>query len=366
MVDVIIPVYRPDETLRLLLQKLQEQTFAIHKVIIANTEQQLWENYVKQQEMAGFLASLSMELEVFHVSKKDFDHGGTRRLAVARSGAPYFICMTQDAVPVDQSLVERLLEPLLAEAAASTQGQLPVEDRQAEPLLTKAKESAQERTAEDGREQNPVAAVCARQAARPDCSVLEAYTRSFNYPKEDCVKSGEDLKRLGIKTFFCSNVCAAYRRDIYEELGGFEEHTIFNEDMIYAGHAVMAGYSIAYAAGAVVQHSHNYTGKQQYRRNFDLAVSQKQHPEVFAGVRSESEGIRMVKKTARYLLTIKKPWLIFHLLWQSGWKYLGYRAGKRYESMGKSQILKRTMNPGYWQALWEREAAEPRCGSDKK
>ena len=318
MVDVIIPVYRPDETLGLLLQRLQEQTFVVHKVILANTERRLWEEYLERSDMTEFLAGLSYELEVFHVSKKDFDHGGTRRLAVARSQTPYFICMTQDALPADAYLVERLMEPLVGGTAA----------------------------------------VYGRQAARPDCSVLEAYTRSFNYPKEDCVKSKEDLERLGIKTFFCSNVCAAYRRDVYQELGGFEEHTIFNEDMIYAGHAVMAGYSIAYAARAVVQHSHNYTGRQQYRRNFDLAVAQKQHPEVFAGVRSESEGIRMVKKTARYLLTIKKPWLIVNLLWQSAWKYLGYRSGKRYESMKKAQILRRTMNPGYWHGLWEREAAE--------
>lgn len=319
MVDLIIPVYRPDETFRLLLQKLQEQTFVVHKVIIANTEQQLWEEYIKQQDMTDFLEHLSFELEIFHVSKKDFDHGGTRRLAVARSRTPYFICMTQDALPMDQNLVERLIEPFSGDAKGT------------------------------------VAAVYGRQAARPDCSVLEAYTRSFNYPSKDCVKSEKDLERLGIKTFFCSNVCAAYRRDIYDKLGGFEEHTIFNEDMIYAGHAVMAGYAVAYAAGAVVQHSHNYTGRQQYRRNFDLAVSQKQHPEVFAGVRSESEGIRMVKKTARYLLTIKRPWLIVNLLWQSAWKYMGYRAGKRYESMEKKQILKRTMNPAYWHALWERE-----------
>lgn len=316
MADVIIPVYRPDETLRLLLQRLQEQTFVVHKVIIANTEQKLWEEYIERQDMADFLEHLSFELEIFHVSKKDFDHGGTRRLAVARSQAPYFICMTQDAMPVDQNLVERLLEPFAGDA---------------------------------------VAAVYGRQAGRPDCGVLEAYTRSFNYPGKDCVKSEKDLERLGIKTFFCSNVCAAYRRDIYDKLGGFEEHTIFNEDMIYAGHAVMAGYAIAYAAGAIVQHSHNYTGKQQYRRNFDLAVSQKQHPEVFARVRSESEGIRMVKKTARYLLTIKRPWLIVNLLWQSAWKYMGYRAGMHYESMGKKQILKRTMSPAYWHALWERE-----------
>ena len=138
-------------------------------------------------------------------------------------------------------------------------------------------------------------------------------------------------------------------------MGGFETHTIFNEDMIYAGHAVLAGYTVAYAAGAKILHSHNYTGRQQYRRNFDLAVSQVQHPEVFSGVRSESEGMRMVKDTARHLIKIRKPWLIFSLIWQSGWKYLGYRAGKNYKDMKRKTILKHTMSPNYWKTLWEHE-----------
>ena len=63
----------------------------------------------------------------------------------------------------------------------------------------------------------------------------------------------------------------------------------------------------------------------------------------------------MVKDTARYLVKTGKPWLLWHLVWQSGWKYLGYRAGKRYRSMKKEAILKRTMSPDYWRALWERE-----------
>ena len=37
------------------------------------------------------------------------------------------------------------------------------------------------------------------------------------------------------KTYFCSNVCAAYKKSIYEEIGGFVKKAIFNEDMIYAG-----------------------------------------------------------------------------------------------------------------------------------
>ena len=55
------------------------------------------------------------------------------------------------------------------------------------------------------------------------------------------VKTKEDLDRLGIKTFFCSNVCAAWRREKYLELGGFVKHTIFNEDMILAGTMIKQG-----------------------------------------------------------------------------------------------------------------------------
>ncbi len=65
----------------------------------------------------------------------------------------------------------------------------------------------------------------------------------------------------------------------------------------------------------------------------------------------------MVKNTARHLVKIKRPWLLVPLIWQSGWKYLGYRAGRKYQSMSRKAILKRTMNPAYWRGLWEREAS---------
>lgn len=149
--------------------------------------------------------------------------------------------MTQDAVPADVYLVEKLVSAF---------------------------------------EKEKVAAAYARQLPDKDCDIIERYTRSFNYPKESSVKTKADLDRLGIKTFFCSNVCAMYRRSIYEKLGGFVKHTIFNEDMIFAGKLIQEGYAIAYVAEARVVHSHNYTNCQQLHRNFDLAVSQADHPEI--------------------------------------------------------------------------------------
>jgi rhamnosyltransferase len=143
-------------------------------------------------------------------------------------------------------------------------------------------------------------------------------------------------------------VCAAYNREIYEGLGGFVKKAIFNEDMIFAGQAVNAGYRIAYEAEARVYHSHNYTCMQQFRRNFDLGVSQIQHPEVFKAVSSENEGVKLIKKTAAYLSKIKKKRQIPYLIVSSGFKYMGYQLGKRYESLPESMILWCSSNKMYW------------------
>ena len=95
-------------------------------------------------------------------------------------------------------------------------------------------------------------------------------------------------------------------------------------------------------------HSHNYNCRQQFHRNFDLAVSQADHPEIFEGVPSEGEGIRLVKDTAKYLLKSGRPWLLVSLVCKSGWKYIGYKLGKNYKKLPRWLILKCTMNPRYW------------------
>jgi rhamnosyltransferase len=194
-----------------------------------------------------------------------------------------------------------------------------------------------------------VAVAYGRQLPKEDCREAEKFTRSFNYPDKSYLKSKKDTDTLGIKTYFCSNVCALYRRDIFDKLGGFTKRTIFNEDMIFAGGAVKEGYSIAYVAEAMVIHSHNYGNMEQFRRNFDLGVSQKEHPEIFEGIKSESEGIRLVKKTAAHLWKNKCKMQILPMIVQSGFKFLGYRFGKNYTKLSKGFVIKCSMNKSYWQ-----------------
>ena len=305
-VEVLIPVYKPGEELHQLLQKLRQQTYAPSRIRLLVTA-----------SAAGFLKVAAMygddeetiPVVYTHIELDQFDHGGTRHRGASLSEADILLFMTQDAVPENESLIENLVRAL---------------------------------------ENEQVAAAYARQLPAPDCHVLEQYTRQFNYPEESRIKTKEDLPVLGIKTYFCSNVCAAYRRDVYEKMGGFERRTIFNEDMIYAAGLIQAGYAVAYAADARVIHSHNYSGMQQLHRNFDLAVSQAEHPEIFEGVPSEGEGIRMVKSSAAWLCKTGRIYLIPKLVWQSGCKYLGYRLGKNYKKLPKPLVLWLTMNRRYW------------------
>lgn len=299
-VSVIIPVYKPDEKYVRLLKGLQKQTYPILEVIVINTERQYYheENYPVLEQM-----------RVFHISKDEFDHGRTRDEGAKKASGEILLFMTQDAVPADCHLIERLADAFSDET---------------------------------------VGAAYARQLPDKNCRLIERYTRAFNYPKESRVKTRADLGQLGIKTYFCSNVCAAYKKSVYEELGGFERRTIFNEDMIFAAGLIQKGYSLAYCADARVIHSHNYSGPEQLHRNFDLAVSQADHPEIFQNVPSEKEGMRLVIDTARYLMYKHKPLEIVRLVYISLCKYAGYFLGKRYRSLPGWAVRRLSMNKRYW------------------
>lgn len=309
-IDVIIPVHRPGRELPVLLDRLKRQTIPINRIILMNTE----EKYFEEASVQAY-----HNVEVHHLSREEFDHGGTRHRAVQYSEADIFVLMTQDAVPADRFLIEKLTVHLQKSHMSVT-----------------------------GEHQSRVAVAYGRQLPVPDSSEWERISRNFNYPGESRIKTAEDLPDLGIKTFFCSNVCAAYRRDLYEELGGFVRHTIFNEDMIYAAGAIRAGYGIAYEAEARVLHSHNYTNMQQLRRNFDLGVSQAEHPEVFEGVPSEAEGKKLVREVFRCLSREGRLYRFPGFCVQCGFKYMGYRLGKNYRRLPGKWITALTSNKEYW------------------
>ncbi|MDD3174727.1 MAG: glycosyltransferase [Herbinix sp.] len=301
-VDVIIPTYRSDEKLNKLLTMLYRQTVKPNRVIILHTEE-----FPGQEQPLPDISESN--ITVLPIDIKSFDHGGTRKYGASISDSDIIMFMTQDAVPADELLIEKLLEPY---------------------------------------EDPWVAASYARQMPEEKVDFIERYIRHFNYPNISSVKALEDIDKMGIKTFFCSDVCATYRNSIYKKLGGFVDKTIFNEDMIMAAGMIRADYRIAYAAEAKVIHSHNYSYIQQFTRNFDLGVSHNQYIEVFYGVKSESEGIKLVKSAIQYLIKKKKYHLIPDLIISSGFKFMGYQLGLRYDILPKDLVKRCSMNKTYW------------------
>ncbi len=315
--DVIIPVYKADKKLERLLAMLLQQTVRPAKIILMNTEAEghtvadLRERVEKVAAKNDNKVWAPVEIKIVRVEKKDFDHGGTRNLAVTKySDAKFFLCMTQDVVPADVFLLEKLMQCFREEE---------------------------------------VGAAYARQMAAENASFTERFLRLHNYPTESYKKTGADKERLGIKTYMISNACAMYRRSRYDELGGFVTDTIFNEDMIFGASLIEAGDAICYCSKARVYHTHNYGLKDQFKRSFDMAVSQKDYPEVFGQVSSEKEGIGYVKKATEYCVSQKRFGDLFLFLADATARYAGFFLGKHYKSLPEKAVLACTLQPAYWE-----------------
>lgn len=312
VIDVVIPAYHPDERLLRIVELLSRQTRPVRRIRVIDTGdvglRHLLE--ITGQNVETF-ATQYPALEITRIEPGTFDHGGTRNLGLERSkDSTFVVYMTQDALPAGENLIERLTDPLIADET--------------------------------------LAASYARQLAYPNATVEERCSREFNYPAQSRVKAESDFDSLGIKTYFCSNVCAAYRTQTLVGLGGFPGRAIFNEDMIYAGTALKAGYRIRYSAEAQVYHSHQYGASAQFHRNYDLGVSQAEHPEIFAAASSEGEGVTYVKAVMARMVQAGKWYQIPGFCWRCGWRLIGYRLGKGYERQPQWFRMRCASNKGYF------------------
>lgn len=302
MVDVVIPVYHPGQEFQKMIGRLMKQTVEISHVWLMQTVQNIGDPVIQTKDD---------RITVIPVLQSEFDHGGTRDLGARQSESDYILLMTQDAIPANVHVLEQLLQAM--------------EDPQ-------------------------TGIAYARQMARSSAGRIERMTRLHNYPKESVVKSAADIERLGIKTYFCSDVCALYRRSYYEELGGFVKPTIFNEDMIMAYRMIHAGYQVAYCAEAQVIHSHDYSCMQQFHRNFDLGVSQKQYEAIFSEISSEKEGAGFAKQVILQLFQQGHPILMVYFMLQCGFRLFGYKLGLHYTLLPKWLLMKCTGSKWYWKS----------------
>lgn len=299
--SVIIPTLNAERFIGALLERLLSQTVKFNEIVVIDSE-----STDKTVEIAKSFAGVT----VLNVERRNFNHGGTRDVAFQKTTGDIILCLTQDALPVDENYAANLIAPF----------------------------------ADDEK----IAMSSGRQIARDDAPVTEKLNREFNYPEHVFVRSKEDLPRLGVKTFFSSDCCSAYRRSTYNAIGGFDKDILVNEDMKIAAQFIFAGYKIAYVGTAGVYHSHNYSLKQQFTRNFDVAAFMKMNDDLFAGVSAASEGMKMVKWILWRLVKRGRFISACYYVLECATKLLANKLGARYKNLSKKNRIRFALNKNYW------------------
>jgi polysaccharide biosynthesis protein PslC len=255
--------------------------------------------------------ALAYGAQVHNIRASDFNHGATREWGRRLVKADYYLFMTQDALPAHPQLLENLLKPLI--------------------------------TRQD------IGLVYGRQLPHAAAHPLEVWNRRFNYPATSQLKGKADRVHLGLKTVFCSNVCAIYRSAALNAVGGFPP-VIICEDQYVAARMLEAGYSIYYAAEAPVFHSHNYSLMEEFRRYFDLGVFfGSQEPWIVDHFGTAgSEGFLLFQEGRRYLTRSGQPHLIPNLMLRLLIKGLGYQLGSRERFLSLSLKSRLSLHRNFW------------------
>lgn len=247
---------------------------------------------------------------VVSIKRSEFSHGGTRQaIADQFSNCEIVIYMTQDAILSDPKSIERLMNQF---------------------------------------EDEKVGAAYGRQLPRPEADPIEAHARLFNYPATSHVRGQSDIPRLGIKSSFISNSFAAWRKSALDQVGGFPDHTIQNEDAWVASRMIQAGWKVAYCAGATVFHSHPMTVVSEFKRYFDTGVFHSQAPwirKAFGG--AGGEGARFVKSELSHLIA-NRPSQIGTAMVRTGAKVVAFKLGCFQEKLPLWLKTKLSSNSGYW------------------
>jgi rhamnosyltransferase len=299
-ISLIIPTLNAGKEIDRLLQSLNNQTVSLDEIIVVDSQSSDdTEKVCRKYEKVTFIK----------ISRSEFDHGGTRDYAFLKSNGDFVLFLTQDALPIDEYYVERILLPFQDETVAMVSG---------------------------------------RQIAKKDASEREILTRNFNYPPLSSIKTKKDIPVLGIKAFFASNVCSAYRKRAYLQVGGFDFPLLTNEDLLISARFIYKGYKVAYCAEAEVIHSHNFTLKQHFARNFDIGAFMSMNSYIFQNIQTSQEGIKMVKQVLSELLRKGHILQAFYYCCENGVKLFGYRLGLHYRRLNRKLILRCSANKNFW------------------
>lgn len=280
-ISIIIPTLNAEHEIEALLIALDRQSIQPNEILVVDSA---------SEDKTIELVQKHKRVRLLEIDRQDFNHGTTRDMALNESSGDFVCFLTQDAVPVSDDYLKRLVAPMV--------------------------------------EDSNIALVSGRQLPKADARRFEQLVRCFNYPDSPSVRSKGDLKKFGIKTFFASDACSAYRRTAYLECGGFDQVNT-NEDMLMAAKFIASGMKVAYEPRAEVYHSHNLTPSQQFARNRAVGFFLETHADDLMHASEIGEGGRLVKAVSSQLLREGNLVEFIAFAVDCCARLLGNRAGRR-------------------------------------
>ena len=177
--------------------------------------------------------------EVVRISPASFNHGLTRNLGIEHARGELIVLIVQDAVPVSDDWLTRLIAPLRAN--------------------------------------KDVAGAFCRQQPRPGATALTKYylgawVGASPAPRSVKLTSRADFERLDpqARLQLCAfdNVCSCIRRSVWQQIPFVE--TPIAEDLEWARTVLLAGHRLDYVADAAVVHSHDRPARYEFARTYVL------------------------------------------------------------------------------------------------
>ena len=279
-ISIIIPTHNAEKFLERQLESLLAQTI-VPEIIVIDSE-----SSDATREIAG---RYDQHIRFLQIPARNFDHGGTRDLALRQSTGEFVLFLSQDAIPMSTRYVETILSPFTEEK---------------------------------------VGGVFGRQVANPDAPEFEKLIRERRYPEKGYSWNADMISSYGVNAFFFSDTSSAFRRSAYEAVGGFDQPILTNEDMMISAKLLHSGYTLVYKPEASVWHSHTSTLTADYRRYVRIGMVMKQYEGRLKDVAVRSQGFDLTGYVSRALLRRGKVLECLVFLTHITVRFLGFWRGK--------------------------------------
>jgi rhamnosyltransferase len=278
--SVLIPTRNPGPAMRDVLEAIfkQQVDFGFEVIVVDSTSRDS-----DVQLMRNFPVHLQQ------IRRSEFGHGRTRNLLATLAHGKVLLYLSQDAEPAGPNWMRTLIEPLA----------------------------------------DPVVAGCyAQQIPRANADPMIRFFLARTYGSQPARRRVSHGEAVGIDEIFFSNVSCAVRRDVWQRFP-FRDNVIMSEDQYWAYDVLRAGYEVVYHPAAQVLHSHNYSLRTLFRRNWDSGASLRGLI-ADAPVAIARRGLTYVGGQTAFLVRHRRAhWLPYMLVYEAT-KALGFSMGMRF------------------------------------